>query len=515
LQFFKRLGSVALAGVLAISILPLQAAAATLGDYWKSDETNVPPKETLRVVWTDTVNNGEYFSTDFRNKANSAKVRDLLEQDFRTVLGVCGDKIEVGCISDVSYKVDGEWNKAVLEKSPGQRDVAWGIIVNGNWDKALTSTYKADPSKNILAASQPNLFSFPKAPHRQGDKYWVNAVVQSYMVNGKARIKGFDIGAWGTEIKPMCQSGDDVQTASNIYCAPLFNLPKDLEIRVSVYLGNRINELTGWFDGRMMNPDIDFGVVRKGYVTVTGKPVEVSTASTEFIPKGDPLYDVSPEVEKMQGSAGEPRQVVSRFDGIWAWERFGSKVSETAQATNTYWRLSSWLTGDEGRYSCTSVTGVRGVVLSNAIAYTPTAPKWNKASRSLNFEVASTHLKSDGSLNEGFYDLLVNEKIARCIWGNGITGNKADIQITDKDGKAQVATTTFALSHGWARFKVYGYHYSMPNISVKVPAAADEQAATSPVEKTTITCVNIKNKKLTKKITAVAPKCPTGYKKKP
>ena len=55
----------------------------------------------------------------------------------------------------------------------------------------------------------------------------------------------------------------------------------------------------------------------------------------------------------------------------------------------------------------------------------------------------------------------------------------------------------------------------MPNISVKVPAAAEEQAATSPAEKTTISCVSTKNKKITKKITAVAPKCPTGYKKKP
>lgn len=513
MKSWSRFSSVALAGVLAISILPLPAAAANAGDFWKSDGTNMPPQSTLRVVWTDTVNNGEYFSTDFRNKANSVKVRDLLEQDFRTVLGVCGEQIEVGCISDVSYKVDGEWNKAVLQKSPGQKEVAWGIISNGDWDKALTSTYKADPSKNILAASQPNLFSFPKAPHRQGDSYWVNAVVQSYMVNGKARIKGFDIGAWGTEIRSMCENGDDVQTPTNTYCAPLFNLPNDLEIRVSVYLGNRISELTGWFDGRMMNPEIDFGVVRKGFVTVTGKPVEVSTATTEFIPKGDPLYDVSPEVEKMQGNLGEPRQAISRFDGIQAWERFGSKVQEKAQSTNTYWRLSSWLTGDEGRYNCSSVSGVRGVVLSNAIAYTPTAPKWNKASRSLNFEVAATHLKSDGSLNEGFYDLLISEKVARCIWGNSVSANNAEIKITDKDGTAQVATTTFALSNGWARFKAYGYHYSMPNISVKVPVAANESATES--KPATITCISTKNKKLTKKVTAVNAKCPTGYKKKP
>jgi hypothetical protein len=31
---------------------------------------------------------------------------------------------------------------------------------------------------------------------------------------------------------------------------------------------------------------------------------------------------------------------------------------------------------------------------------------------------------------------------------------------------------------------------------------------------TTIVCVNKKNKKLTRKVTAIAPKCPTGFKTK-
>jgi hypothetical protein len=41
------------------------------------------------------------------------------------------------------------------------------------------------------------------------------------------------------------------------------------------------------------------------------------------------------------------------------------------------------------------------------------------------------------------------------------------------------------------------------------------QGKAAPVaKKTTITCVNVKYKVLTKKVTAAKPKCPSGYKKK-
>jgi hypothetical protein len=207
----------------------------------------------------------------------------------------------------------------------------------------------------------------------------------------------------------------------------------------------------------------------------------------------------------MQGNQGEPRQALGRADGIQNWNKYASKIVETAAATNTYWRLSSWLDGSQNQYSCPNVTGVKGVVLTNAAAYTPSAPAWNRSTGALDFEVASTHLKANGEANEGFYDLLLNDKIAKCIWGAGVTGGKASISVINADGTPQVATTTFAISGGWAKFKAYGYHYSKPQISVNLI-----QSPSKP-KSSTITCVK---GKLTKKVTAVAPKCPAGFKRK-
>lgn len=493
--------------------LPSGAQAADSTDFWVSDVTNMPPKQTLRIVWQDSVNAGAYFSTDPRNTENSEANRKQITSGFKTVLGLCGSKIEPGCIASVEFKSGDGWRNAEILKSPGQRAYAFGSITPDlKWDVAKSSLYKADPTVGIFAASEPNLFKFPGATHRLGDNYWVNAVVTSSMNGDKAMISGLDVSAWAVEIQPNCRvrSVMVIETNQGAYCNNLVNLPKDLEIKVSIFFGGRIKELSGWFDGRMLHPTIDFGVTKEGYVTVSGSPVEVSTAVTSFIPKGDPLYDIRPEVEIMQGEVGESRQALGRMDGIMQWNRFGSKVLDKAASTNTYWRLSSWLGGNQGQYNCPTVSGVRGVVLSNAAAYTPTAPALNRATGSLDFEVASTHFKANGDLNDGFYDLLLNEKLAKCIWGAGVSGNKAAISVVNADGSAQVATTTFAISGGWAKFKAYGYHYSKPTIKVNL---VSDKPAVAPAKKSTITCFKIKNKKISKKVSGISPKCPAGYQK--
>lgn len=507
-QKIKWIGAALVALVIAAG-LPAGAQAAGNTDFWVSDYTNMPPKQTLRVVWKDSVIDGIFFSTDPRNTENSESNRKQIARDFKTVLGVCGDTLEPGCISSVEFKVENSWQKAELQKSPGQRTYAFGTISDMKWDIAKSSTYKADPKAGIFAASEPNLFKFPGAKNRHGENYWVNAVVTSSMNGNKASITGLDVSAWGVGIVQNCPVTDStiVETSQGSYCNHLVNLPTDLEIRVSVYLGSRLKELSGWFDGRMLHPEIDFGVLKPGYVTVAGSPVEVSTAMTGFIPKSDPLYDSPSWVESIQGDVGESRQALGRVDGIVAWSKFGSKVVDRAAATNTYWRLSSWQSAYQDQYNCPSVPGVRGVVLSNAAAYTPTAPALNRATGSLDFEVASTHFKADGELNTGFYDLLLNEKLAKCIWGAGVTGNKAAISVVNSDGSAQVATTTFAISGGWAKFKAYGYHYSMPKISVNLSKA---KAPVAP-KKTTITCFGGKNKSVIKKVTGFSPKCPPGF----
>jgi hypothetical protein len=98
-------------------------------------------------------------------------------------------------------------------------------------------------------------------------------------------------------------------------------------------------------------------------------------------------------------------------------------------------------------------------------------------------------------------------------------------------GISEVITTSSRVEDGMYYLSANGFHYSAPTIKVKVTQAANAEpitplmASTSPtpsakpasipvvqkIKKSTITCIK---GKMTKKVTAVSPKCPAGYKKK-
>jgi hypothetical protein len=104
------------------------------------------------------------------------------------------------------------------------------------------------------------------------------------------------------------------------------------------------------------------------------------------------------------------------------------------------------------------------------------------------------------------------------------------VSITSSDGGQQnVATTVVNEDNGWLHLSATGFTFSSPTLKVKLTqdgsigtptpqpsaepsASAEPQVAAIPVmKKSTITCVKGKT---TKKVSAVSPKCPAGFKKK-
>jgi hypothetical protein len=97
-----------------------------------------------------------------------------------------------------------------------------------------------------------------------------------------------------------------------------------------------------------------------------------------------------------------------------------------------------------------------------------------------------------------------------------IAAGYAKVQITYQDGTSKIATVTsrYDSKNDWINLRAYGFTYSTPQlaISFKQPeeAAKQETKVVAP-KKTTITCIKGKT---SKKVTAVKPQCPKGYKKK-
>jgi hypothetical protein len=136
----------------------------------------------------------------------------------------------------------------------------------------------------------------------------------------------------------------------------------------------------------------------------------------------------------------------------------------------------------------------------------------------LDYKVSSPHFNDKGEENVGNYNLVLSSEAARCIYGFTKAPISATVSIISSDGSAQVATTTVNEKDGWLYLSANGFKYSSPIVRVKLTqevvaptATATPTAKPAAVKKSTITCVKGKT---SKKVTAVKPVCPAGFKKK-
>jgi hypothetical protein len=159
-----------------------------------------------------------------------------------------------------------------------------------------------------------------------------------------------------------------------------------------------------------------------------------------------------------------------------------------------------------------------GIVTTNATMYLPGPPTFDQATNVLDYKVVAPHFTRTGEVFLGTYNLSINSKVARCIYGFSSAPISATVSITSSDGNSRVATTTVSERNGFLNLAAYGFEFSDPTISVKLigekmgsaPVAAPKPAPATKA-KVTITCIK---GKVTKKLTSVAPQCPAGYKKK-
>jgi hypothetical protein len=156
---------------------------------------------------------------------------------------------------------------------------------------------------------------------------------------------------------------------------------------------------------------------------------------------------------------------------------------------------------------------VLGIVSTNATAFESTAPKFSDGQ--LAYKVSGLHFQPDKKTeNLGTYDLVINSDVARCLYGFTKAPISASVSITG-GADQKIATTVVNEKNGWLKLAAYGFTYSEKVLQVKLSQEAEVKPTptTKPVvaKKTTITCVKGKT---SKKVTAVKPKCPTGFKKR-
>jgi hypothetical protein len=115
---------------------------------------------------------------------------------------------------------------------------------------------------------------------------------------------------------------------------------------------------------------------------------------------------------------------------------------------------------------CPKGKNLGGVVTTNAAVYQPGPPTWDSETQSLEFIVASTHEKKDGSIAEGFYEVALRKDLAECFWGAEAISKKAVISVIDSRGSTKIVTSTYQVIGGYLYFKVQGFTYSVNKIAI-------------------------------------------------
>jgi len=344
--------------------------------------------------------------------------------------------------------------------------------------------------------------------------------------NGTARASWAN---WGDSGSWKLPDGSRCAAVDVAFCEAIREFPVGYRFGVSLRMGTK---LSGWYHGRLALPDVTIKDWKNGQeISVEAEPVRVPTLDFS-VPNAEIPQKVREIVftERYFGKSGDGVREARINDGsaspvmVDLAAAFAPAYKDKATSTNTTWAFKAMNYGQNSAevQKCSNNTGnVAGLVTTNALTYLPGPPTFDKESQSLTYKVASPHYEANGSLASGSYDLSMRSDIARCLYGFTNAPIKAEISITSDEGEKKVATTIVNEKNGWLYLSAKGFTFSSPVINVKLSQEKVVAAAPAPSEspvvapvakkKVTISCVKGKT---TKKVTAVSPKCPAGYKKK-
>ena len=469
---------------------------------------------------------------------------------YDSVLDVCKSDSDSNCLVGITAIKDGK-------EIPGK------FVVN--FPEKSDYTFKGDEALKIPDGGLPSMWTFDGITHQGGDKFLVfaeyfhpggyggnkpvlypqqfNAGIFATSVDrnpnypdirvkvGKADSSG---KAWYSNSPTMGCFVIGEHDGKTGECGLAWPLPKDvryrLEIRSSI-------QLTSFMHGRLLDPTIKISTDSKGrqIFSVEGGPVSVPVLNAwvknSDMPKGlyEYLYAMKDwggdfMFDDKLGNGRDSVQLLQAFDQydaesfkeyLW-WLEVAKDKSIGSKSMWIARTLSAQEINSSGTSSCLSNSkALTGIVTTNANMYISSPPVFNKEAQSLDYKVSSPHFDEAGKLNVGNYNLVLSSEAARCLYNFSSAPISATVSIVSADGTAQVATTTVNEKNGWLYLSANGFNYSAPTVRVKLTQEVEKPAevvkTAAAAKKTTITCVKGKT---TKKVTAVKPTCPVGYKKK-
>jgi hypothetical protein len=434
----------------------------------------------------------------------------------------------------------------------------------GNFPSKMPYSFTGNADLNLPSGGSTFLVDIPEAPHAGGSKY---LIVAQMVGNKQLNQSKFDLGQFNLGIFAVSLISGDYNAAgpsteaaafqalgwvsnmripwdkknnqrgtcaqsSPTECLIAWPLPLDIQFGVNMKFHTRI---TGWLHGRTSNTTADIATAADGdqLLKVSGRASIVPTVYAWFekskLPKSIDAYYKSHPDELNSGSGFGERDPVTKEipsmmkDTFNYYERelpealaWYAALGDKAPYAPTQWSIRSTGNGGDPKGCFNRNPGLSGVVSTNSNFFISGPPEFNRTEDSLDYKVASPHFLPNGEVFKGTYNLVITSDVARCLYGFTAAPVSASVSVVSADGTSQVATSILGERNGWLYLTAAGFTFSSPTVRVKLTQQKAASASTSSssaalAQKRTITCLKGKT---SKKVTAISPRCPTGYKKK-
>lgn len=515
---------------------------------------DIEAAEQLRAI--DAIN--ECGQPNSKCVPNSEMTKNGLTGFYNSLLSPCSTNVTTDCVKSLTVtKEDG----TLLTGTPSTEFFSYN-----------PQGFAGDPTVNLPTSGHSFVYDIPGLPHAGGTKYLVVAQIDGRKDKTAAKFTdpnlqlgifavSFINGIYQPNITPsdlnpngQGPNGEPPKLSigrnhphleqciqqSKTQCAIPYPLPLESTFSVSIKLSSKIY---GWLHGRVSNASASLITNPDGSVEfqVSAKPVVVPMVGL-FEKKNDltpELTEYYTKINKPMGGTGVCQDFTEKPQCLRQQTNFGEEgmkefllwlamMKEKAIAAPTQWSIRTINDGGGLDLSCyQNNKSVSGIVMTNATNYISGPPVFNQATQSLDYKVAAPHFLPSGEIFRGTYDLLIDSKVARCLYGFSDAPIQATVSVITSDGVEQSSTTAVTEKDGWIHLTASGFTFSNPTLRVKmqqtpeniqpITVKSDSKFPTvksaKPAAKVLQKVISCKRGKSIRKISGINPKCPSGFTK--
>lgn len=462
---------------------------------------------------------------------------------YESLLGPCNIKVTNSCVESL-----------VITNKEGKK-------FTGKVDESFKSYnpqgFIGNREFGLPTSGNSFLYDFPDLPHAGGTKYLVVAKVESRKLISESKFSDvilqiaiFAVSLQSGKFEPNITPTDltyelingerkrqdplrigkyhphvaQCIQQSQTQCAIPHPLPIDASFAISVNIDAKVQ---GWLHGRFSDASASLKVQPDGStkLQVIGKPVTVPMIG-KYIKRSEmnkDLVDYYTAAPKPLGGVGKCRDFDDKPNCLRQQLSFGEGamrefllwlpvMEDRAVSAPTQWSVraipKNYAATTTGAACYTNNPSVSGIVTTNATSYIASPPVFNSTTQTLDYKVAAPHYLPNGNEFFGTYDLLIDSKVARCIYGFTNAPIQATVSIVSAAGVEKATTTSVREKDGWLELSAKGFTFSNPVLRVKLTQSTP-LIQPSKSAKNTIIC---KKGSTIKKVTAKS--CPKGFSRK-